>query len=134
MGLTNEELEQMTYEELCKVKPTDMTEYPPILGLGFPYTVGYNCKFCGKHLEGSERKISGYKYDFDFICNKIKKNERQIKDVRCPYCNGLLWDSNKKHSIRLSAFPEGHFEIERKKRYLKHLKELAKRKNKGFLK
>ncbi len=112
MSYTNQELAQMFYDELCRVKISEMAEYPPTMGLGFPDTVGYTCKYCNEQLEGSERMA-----------------RQNAKDVKCPCCNGLLWDANGKNRLRRSAFLVGHFDIERKKRYLKHLKQCAKRKD-----
>lgn len=110
-GYTNEQLSNMSYEELCRVKPKDMIEHPPVLGLGFPYTVSYACKFCGQRLEGSERRVS---------------NPHKAKIVFCPYCNKILWDPEGRNCLRKSAFKPGHFELERRKRFLKHLKDRAK--------
>ena len=111
MGYTNEQLSKMSYEELKKVKITDMLEYPPVRGLGFPYFVSYNCKECGGKLEGSERTI---------------RNVANYRPVFCPYCKEILWNPNGKNRIRRSAFLPGHFDAERRKSYLKYLRDCAK--------
>lgn len=111
MGYTNEELRHMSAEELKKITYLDMDENPPIRNIGIPYTVVYSCKYCHADLEGSERTVS---------------NMKKSKDVRCPYCNGILWDHNGKSILRKSAFPLGHFDKERKKRYLCYLRKRVK--------
>lgn len=113
MGYTNEQLRQLSYEELKSVRVSDMLEHPPVRNLGFPPYVVYACKFCGKAIEGSERRVS-----------KIST----AKDVVCPYCNEVLWSHTGKNCLRKTAFPTGHFDAERKKSYLKYLIESAKRK------
>ena len=112
MGYTNEELHKMTYDELKKVKPEEMLEHPPVRGLGFPYTVSYACKFCGERLEGSERTT---------------RNLKTAKPVLCPYCGGVLWSPESRNMLRKSAYKPGHFDLERRKRYLKYLRDCAKR-------
>ena len=89
-----------------------MIEYPPVLGIGFLYTVSCACEFCRQRLEGSERSVS---------------NPRKVKAVICPYCNEMLWYPEGRNCLRKSAFKPGHFEIERRKGYLKYLKDRAKR-------
>ena len=127
MGYTNDELWKMTYKELCQIKPEDMLEHPPIMGLGFPGVVEYHCKYCGEPLEGSERTTRKYIEESPFFYDeKPKRRENKLsKDVKCPYCGGILWEANGKNLIRRSAFPRGHFDIERR-RYLKYLKEHTK--------
>lgn len=115
MGYTNDELGKMTLEELKNVKISDMIENPPVRGLGFPYTVSYACKMCGANLEGSERTV---------------RNKTKYKPVLCPYCDEILWDPNGKNMLRKSAFKPGHFDIERRKSYLKYLKDRSKTKDK----
>ena len=112
MGYTIDELHNMTYEELLNVKAQDITERPPVRGIGAPYTVGYSCKHCNKQIEGSERSVS---------------NLKNAKPVICPYCGGVLWSPESRNCLRRSAFKPGHFALERKKRYLKYLKDRAKR-------
>lgn len=113
MGYTNEQLTQMSYDELRKVTIKDMDEHPPVRGLGFPYYVVYSCKFCGKSIEGSERTV---------------RNLSSANPVKCPYCNETLWSPDSKNCLRKTAYKVGHFDAERKKSYLKYLKENAKRK------
>ena len=57
MVYTNEQLVNMSYEELCKVWPQEITEHSSVLGIGFLYTVNYACKFCGQRLERTERTV-----------------------------------------------------------------------------
>lgn len=109
---TNEQLESMTYEELQSVSVSEMIEHPPIRNIGIPYTVTYSCKYCSNRLEGSERSV------------KLSNNP---KPVTCPYCGGILWNPSDRNCIRRSAFKPGHFNTERKKRYLKYLKDRKKR-------
>ena len=109
---TNEQLRSMSYAELCDVSPDEMAEHPPIRGLGFPAYVCYSCRFCGKSLEGSERTVN---------------EPSRAKPVICPHCGEMLWDPNGKNCLRKTAFLPGHFDLERRKRYLKDLKDRAKR-------
>lgn len=113
MGYTNEQLHNMSYDELKNISTDDMLEMPPVRSLGFNHVVCYSCKNCNERLEGSERRV------------KMNSNP---KPVICPYCGEMLWDPAGKNCLRKSAFKPGHFDTERKKRYLKYLKDQAKRK------
>ena len=113
MGYTITQLHQMSYEELMRVSIQDMAEEPPRRSAGRPYYVCYQCRYCGKTLEGSERRV---------------KELNTAHPVNCPYCHAVLWSPEGKNHLRKTAFMPGHYDSERKKAYLKYLREQAKRK------
>ena len=115
MGYTIEQLEQMSFEELSKVTAQDIIEDPPRRSAGIPYIVRYRCRFCGQEIEGSERRV---------------KDLNSAKPVKCPYCKAVLWTPENKNCLRKTAFRLGHFGLERKKAYLKYLRDWAKWKEK----
>ena len=112
MAYSNDQLREMSFEELCHISVQDMAEHPPIRGLGFPPYVVYKCKFCGHSIEGSERSV---------------RDLKKAKPVTCPYCQKELWSPENGNHLRKTAYELGHFDNERKKAYLKHLKVTAAR-------
>lgn len=111
MGYTIAQLNEMPFEELCQIAPDDIVESPPRRSAGLPPIVRYSCRFCEANLEGSERRA---------------KSIATAKPVKCPYCGKILWSPLEGNALRKTAFPVGHFEQERKKRYLNWLCERKK--------